>query len=679
MATSIKPVTGAGPTPIRGDTLSPVTDPILLLLAADATALLALAAACGFLPRSVAGFAMTGLTGAGALLCLPALLPHTARPGLDLPIGPPGLSLSLVLDPVSALFLFIIFLCGTAVTACWAVSQPRSSPSWINRPETGATRELRCVALCLAGLAILLLAGDAITLAIGAAVVGASNSQPDHIPPTSAAAPSDPPGAPAPERRQRATATWSFMPPLLLLISACLLTPSGSAPRFAAIRTAAVDPGRAAAAAALAVVAVMAFLPRDRPRRAWTFDALAAGAISPAATYLLLRLVIDLPGTAAPAWWGFALLLFGGTISVAQGWRAARHPDLDRAVAFLTRRQAGLAMIGLSLILIARSSDLPDAASFGLAAALLLAITSGVAGTLANLAAQALGREAGSWRLTRLGGLTHSMPVASLSLAASLLALAALPPGAGFAAMWLLFQSLLSAPRTGGLAYQLPLALTAAALALSSALATATSVRLIGIAVLGRPRSVRGSAARDVAAGLRQILLALSSISLLLGVFPGLVLMALANRVIRFVTGTGLEGHAGWATLSAYSASPGYSPLWITALLALALGPIVFVTGRIRGETRLVEVWNDGQGIPADMPFGDPQSQSAGGGFLPPMPASDWASIGPLSARLRQLRSTSRLSSRKLPSPRLGLWVILLALTGLLLVLVLLTGGGTPG
>ncbi len=647
-----------------------MTDPILLLVAADAAALLLLAALCGFLPRAVAGFTAPGLAGAGALFCLPALLWHAPGPGLRLPIGPPGLSLSLVLDPMSALFLFIIFLSGTSVATWWAVTQPRSSPSWINRPETGAKRELRGIALCLAGLATVVLAADAVTLAIGAALAGASGLQPEHLPPVTASPASAPPPRPP--------ATTTFLPPLLLLISVCLLTPSGFPPHFDGIRDTIVDPGRATTAAALAVVAAMALLRRDVSRRTWASDALAAGAVSPAQTYLLLRLVIDLPGTASQAWWGFALLALGVATAVVHGWQAARHPDLDQAVACLNRRQAGLAMTGLSLTLIARASDLPDAASFGLAATLLLTIASGVAGTLATLAANALGREAGSWRLTRLGGLIHSMPIASAALASALLALAALPPGVGFAAIWMLFQSVLAAPRTGGLACQLPLALTVAALALSSALAAAASVRLVGIAILGRPRSVRGSAARDVAPAPRQLLLALTGISLLLGIFPGPVLKALTGRLIRFVAGTGLEGHAGWATLSAYAASPGYAPLWVAALLALATCAVAFVANRVRGETQLVEVWNNGLAAAPDMPFGDPQSQSAGGGFLPPQPAIEPASVARLTARLRHLCSTAGLASRTLPSPTLGLWALLLALTGLLLVLSL-SGGGTSG
>jgi hydrogenase-4 component B len=665
-----------------------VTDPILLFVAADATTLLLLGALGGWLPRVVVGFATTGLSALGALLCLPPLLSNAAASELALPVGLPALSLRLALDPISALFLLIVFLCGTAVAAFWTSGESRISASWAGQLRTGATREIRCITLCLAGLAILLLAADAVTLAIASAVAAFGMSLPDHAPP--------PAGAPLPSagsstlavsRADGTIAPGVFLPGLFLLLAVSLLTPSEVAPRFDLIRAAWVDPGRAAAAAALAIAAAMVLLRRDTPRR-WVPDALAAGAISPSATYLLLRLVIDLPGATAPEWWGLVLLLVGGSMSVVYPWQATQHPDLDGSVACLTRRQAGLAIIGLGLTLIARSADLPDAASFALAATLLLTIASGAAGTLACLAAHALGDEAGSLRMVRLGGLIRSMPIASVSLAASLLALVALPPGVGFAAMWLLFQSILSAPRTGGLVTQLPLALIAAALALSSALAIAASVRLIGITILSRPRSVRGSAARDVGPGPRQILLTLAGISIMLGVLPGLALRALVAPAVGVVTGTGLAGHAGWATLAAYAGSPGYSALPIAALLALAMGSIMFIVRRFRQETRLADVWNDGLPAASDLPFGNPHTQSAGVGFLPTLPAigsaacsptADSASPGRLSAPLRRFLMLDSISSHNLPAARIGLWAILVAFGALLLVLSLFDGGGPHG
>jgi hydrogenase-4 component B len=721
-----------------------VTDPILPLLIADTIALLVLSGVGGLLPRGAASFATAGLSGLGMLLCLPPLLPDAATSALELPLGPPGLSMGLFLDPLSAFFQLMVFLCGTAVAAFSAIGQSRAKTSRVDQPRSGPHPDIACIPLGLAGLSIFLLAADAITLAVGSTLATAACFLPDRAPvpvgrsvAAGLALPVEAPPSPA-------TAPWTEMPPLdgtslstplessagerpqdgmprsrprpdgtpwlrtalptlLLVIAVCLLTPSGVAPHFAGIRSALIDPGRAAVAAALAVVAGMTLLRQTAFRQRPALDAFTAGAMAPCTGYLMIRLTIDLPGVAAQGWWGYALLLLGGTVSIAHGWRAAKHSDLSGAVAHLMRRQTGLVVIGLGLTLIARSADLPDAASLGLAATLLLTLASGVAGTLASLATHTLGQGAGSYRIIRLGGLIHSMPVASCCLMASLMALSALPPGAGFAALWLLFQTILSAPRTGGLPSQLPLVLIAGALALSSALATAASIRLIGIALLSRPRSVRGSAAQDVAPRLRLLLLTLSGIALLLGVLPGPALRAFAGPAIWTLTGTGLAARAGWMTLSASASSPGYSPLPVFVLLVLATGSAKLIVHWTRGPTRLAGLWSDGLAASPELPFGDPQTQSTGQGFLPASLAAGGlltavtAGLRPAIANLfaslaaiadlavshspslwhRRPGSTLAVSSPRLPATSLGFWAILLIFIVVLLMLSF-SGGGAP-
>ena len=311
---------------------------------------------------------------------------------------------------------------------------------------------------------------------------------------------------------------------------------------------------------------------------------LTAGALIPTGSYLLLRLIADLPGGATQTECGFGLLLAGGAVAVMQAWRAARKPDMDDSVACLTRRQAGLAMVSVGLALIARAADLPGAASFALAATFLFAVGGSVAGVLTSLAVHAMGASAGTCRLSRLGGLVHAMPGTSAAVAAGLLGLSAVPPGLGFAGLWLLFEAILSAPRTGGLVFQGPLGLIAGVLALSAAVATAASVRLIGVAVLGRPRTPLGAGAHETSSASRTILLALAGLSVLAGVLPGPILGLLGAPAIRTLTGAPPGTHIGLSLLSASTASPGYLALPVSALLALATGAAMLVPRWSRRE-----------------------------------------------------------------------------------------------
>jgi formate hydrogenlyase subunit 3/multisubunit Na+/H+ antiporter MnhD subunit len=607
-----------------------VSDPILLFLAIDAVALLLLGACAAMLPLAGSTFLATMFSGLGTLLCLPSLILRAPETTLDLPIGPPGLSLHLALNPLSAFFLIIAFLAGTAIAAFQETTIPM--------PRTAT---VRITAICLSGTALSLLAADGVTLAIGLAIMCGAIYFPQS------------------SRRIQIAA----LVPFLLLTATCLLTPSGFAPAFDAIRAAPVDPNHTSVAAALTFAAVIALNRGGSAERCWTRDALTAGVLIPSGSYLLLRLNADLAGAATQTGWGFVLLLAGGAIAVIEGWHAARHPDIDGSVACLARRQGGLAMAGIGLALIARAADLPAAEAFALAAAFLSAVGGSVAGVLASLSVHAIGASAGTRRLSRLGGLIHAMPASSAALAAGLLGLSAVPPGLGFASLWLMFEAILSAPRTGGLLFQLPLALIGAALALSAALATAASVRLIGIALLGRPRTPRGAGARETTSPSRTILLILATLSVLVGVLPGPALWLLGNPAIQALTGGPPGARIGLALLVPSSASPSYLALPVLALLALTTGAAMLIPRWSRKESKPAGLWADGMAPPVGLPFGEPAAQSIGEGFLPPLP----------DLQLPVLPKLAKFAPPRAPSATAGMWLILAAF-GLLLLVLAVTG-----
>ncbi|MGD0108238.1 MAG: hypothetical protein ABSC06_30010 [Rhodopila sp.] len=609
-----------------------MSDPILLCLTVDAVALLLLGTFGAALPFAGCALVTAMASGVGALLCLPPLLLRAPPTVLSLPAGPPGLTLHFALDPLSAFFLFIVFLAGTALAAfqATAIAAPGSATVRITAP-------------CVAGTAVSLLAADGVTLALGLGVVCGAVWLPGR-------------GKPGVR-----------LAPLLLLAAVCLLTPAGFAPRFDTIRAAPIDPDRATAAAVLTFAGFIALTAAPSVERCWTRDTLTAGMLIPAGSYLLLRVIADLAGAATQTGCGFALLLAGGAIAVIQGWRAASHPDIDGSVIRLAQRQAGLATAGIGLALIARSADLPGSESFALAATFLFALGGSVAGVLTLLAAHSIGVSACTPRLSRLGALVHAMPVSSAALAAGLLGLSALPPGLGFAGLWLLFQAILLAPRTGGLWFQLPVALIAAALALSAALATAASVRVVGIALLGRPRTPRGAGALESKSPSRTILVVLAVLSALVGILPGPTLWVLADPAIRGLTGAPQGARIGLTLLLPSVASPSYLALPVLALLALATGAAMLVPRWSRRESKAAGLWADGMPPPDGLPFGDPAAQSVGEGFLPALPGLPLPSL--VLPRFNRLRW---LWPPRPPSATAGLWLVLAAFGMMLLVLAVI-------
>jgi hydrogenase-4 component B len=614
-----------------------VSDPILLFLAVDAIALLLLGLCAAALPVVVCGFVATTASGLGMLLCLPSLLMRSPATSLGIPVGPPGLPLHLALDPLSASFLFIVFLAGTAISAYQATAVPV--------PPAASVRMTACG---LAGTILLLLAADGVSMALGLAVTCCAVSLPT--------------GTLSRSARTDVRRHAMLLVPLLVLAAVCLLTPSGFAPRFDAIRAAPVYPGEVVPVALLTVAAVVGLAYAGAAEPCWTRDALTACLLIPAGSYLLLRLIADLSDGTSQTVCGFVLLLVGGAIAVTQAWSAATQSDIDRSVACLMRRQAGLAMASLGLALIARGADLPGAASLALAAVFLSAVGCGVAGVSTSLAAHAIGASAGTYRLSRLGGLVHTMPGTSAALAAGLLSLSALPPGLGFAVMWLLFEAILSAPRTGGLMFQLPLALIVGALALSAALATAASVRVIGVAVLGRPRTPRGSGALEIGSPSRALLLALAALGVLAGVLPGSVLRLLAAPVIGVLVGSAPGAHMGLTMLSASTVSAGYRALPVSALLALATAASMLLPRRPHKESKVSGPWAGGLPPSAGLPFGEPAAQSVGQGFVPALP----------NFQLPRLPRIGTPRPARPPSVTAGLWLVLAVFGVLLLFLTVL-------
>ncbi len=648
------------PTPTWVLAFPALNELIIAAALAVTAALLVLGCAGGLLSRTVSGAAVSAVCLVGALVGLAALIDGTAAARLQLPIGPPGLSLTVTLDAISAPFLAVVLLCAAAAAALMAVG-PR-----------GSYGDAAAPALALAGVTLILLAADAVVLAIGLAITSAGLwrlSPPERPPPQSLSTP-------------WFAASWLEAPWLAPILVILALGIAGAAPTFATISSAPPEIWRATIAALLILMACLSLLVPG-PSGEGLGGATRAGAIIPAALYLLIRLLIDLPGAPIQPWCGNTLLLAGAAIALVNGWRGAGDATLHGAANALIRQYAGIAIMAVGLAILARSADLPEAAAFALAAAFLLALGTAVAGSLACLAGSALIAGAGTAQLARLGGLMHTMPIAASALAAALLALSALPPGFGFAGIWLLFQSLLAAPRTGGLLLQPVLVLASLAGAASIALAAATSLRLVGIALLGRPRSARASGASDVGRWQQPILLGVAALALLIGLLPGATLRLLTQPAITRLAGASLSRKVGLLSIAGAGPGPGYAPIPVLALVLLATGGVVLLTRRHRIGARASTAWNGGQSLTLNLPFGDPMAQSAGTGFRPTLPPNarlpapqwlppNWPHVGWPRLALH------RIAWQRLTTARTGLWALLLGSGALLLVLSLFTDQSSP-
>lgn len=572
-----------------------VTDPILPLLAGIACLLLALAAAeawGGARIRHGIGLGAACLSGWGALLALIALVMGNAPVRLDLPIGPPGASLGLALDPLAAFALVLVFLAGAAVIA-FAAEQPP--------PSRGAPPPALSAPIAILGACVLaLLAADPVVLVLALSTAGLSLWL-------------------AGTGTVRRSVGCALPPAAGLAAAAAMLVLAPATPGFGPIGT---DAARTALVMLLAFAGpgtLLGLPPFGRSALLATADptgrAILAGCLLPVAGVLLLRLTLAPLPAEASFWWGLPLLALGSLTALAGAWRATAGSDLQAILIGLSQRQGGLLAIGIGLALIARSADLPGMAEHALGAVCLLLAGQALGGSLVFLAASAAASAAGTARLDRLGGLLHRMPITGAAMLVGLLALLMLPPGIGFAAMWDLAQAILAAPRTG-LASAWVLAPLAAVLALSAALALAAAIRMLGVAFLGRPRLPRSSAAEDVPPQARLILLALSGLALIVGLLPALVPALLARLAIRALN-EGAE-RADPSLLALTAGRDAYAPILLFTVVAIAAFVAWRLVRRPVVDERATPAWSGGFAPPpAWLPYGDPLTQADGAGFVP--------------------------------------------------------------
>ncbi len=600
--------------------------------------MLAVVAASGTVASFARADAPTGRTSVALLPMLGAALSALAlldgqTSALPVPVGFAGGG-GIQIDQLSALFLLLGFVSAGFVEV--AVRPPRRERGWLR--------------VCLSGLVLTMLSGDAFLLALGGTLGIAALARSAGGPGTG---------------RSPLLAGAALLGACTLLLG--LATPSMfplAGQGFARLRGVVGQPG-SAGPMLLPLLAIAATVPLLGiwPCRHWhrrlqaVAPPWAPGLASLLGLFLLLRLLLDLPGAAAPVGAGVVLLLIGlgGALEATTG--ALRDSRLRAAVGRLASVPTGLMAASVGLCLIARADDLPILAGTALDAMLLLLPMQALGGLGVLVLAQAMEAEGGAGALKRLGGLAQSMPRASLlaGVFASLLGFV-LPAGA-FAGLWLLFQDALAVGRLGGwLAFLMPVAVLA--MMAAAGLCLAGWLRLGSVAVLGRPRTPRGAAALDIPPARVRATCALLLLPLLVGLLPGGWLRMLAPLRLALASdavGADLPVFRLVAPGGGTSLSP--LPLLLSGML------LVWILRRACGRlserpVRYAPSWEGGAPPPPPwLPFGDPATQV--GAVALPQALRSALGLGerrgrdnriswPLRRRLRRLLALSRTASVRL-------------------------------
>lgn len=283
------------------------------------------------------------------------------------------------------------------------------------------------------------------------------------------------------------------------------------------------------------VMPLHVWLPRAHPVAPSHVSALMSAVMVKVALYGLVRVLFDWAAP-VPRWVGLLLLGLGAVSAVAGVLYALVQRELKRLLAFSTVENVGIvvAALGASIVLFAEGRPLWGTIAF--AAALLHMLNHAAFKALLFLAAGAFGHAAGTLALDRMGGLLRRMPWTGWAFIVGCAAIAGVPPLNGFVSEWLTLQSMLHVGYSSPAGVSVAGALALVGLAATAALAVYCFVKVIGLVLLGAPRTERAAEAVEQPWATRVAVGSLAVLCAGLGAVPGLILPALAELAPGDVT-----------------------------------------------------------------------------------------------------------------------------------------------
>lgn len=361
-------------------------------------------------------------------------------------------------------------------------------------------------------------------------------------------------------------------------------------------------------------------------------SAVMSGILIKLGIYGLLRTTAFVAPT---AWWGPSLAAIGGVTALVGIALALYQRDLKRALAYSSIENVGVILLGLGIGLWAAYEQHPGLAALALCGGLLHLWNHVMMKGLMFLGAGSLLHATGTRDLERMGGLLHRMPRTGVLIVLGAVAIAGLPPLAGFTGEWLVYRGLIDgglAPTTSA-GQVLWMLFAIAALAGVGVLAALCFVRIVGIALLGRSRTEAAAHAHESSAGMIIPMLVLAG---------GIVAMPFVAPwlVAQFGPVVSQTAHASiHAPISTAAAARALAPIgWLSLALWAALAGGLLVLRWLAGRARSDDTWGCGYAAPT------PRMQYTSGSFAESM----------LQLLPRTLRARTAVRRDAVPFPRAG-------------------------
>jgi hydrogenase-4 component B len=256
------------------------------------------------------------------------------------------------------------------------------------------------------------------------------------------------------------------------------------------------------------------WLPEAHPAAPSHISALMSGVMIKMGIYGILRTITFLGPVAE--WWGWLLLGIGLTSGILGVLYAIAQHDLKRLLAYHSVENIGIISIGLGIGILGISYQAPVIAILGFGGGLLHIINHALFKALLFMAAGSVAHAAGTREIDRLGGILKKMPWTGAMFLIGSIAICGLPPLNGFISEFLIYLGAINSGAALHNTMAIASIITILGLSLIGGLAVACFTKAFGIVFLGEPRTVLPKEVRESGFPMRfsMVLLALGCLAI---------------------------------------------------------------------------------------------------------------------------------------------------------------------
>jgi hydrogenase-4 component B len=323
--------------------------------------------------------------------------------------------------------------------------------------------------------------------------------------------------------------------------------------------------------------------------------AVMSGVIMNAAFFALGRGLLEwLPGKSddVGSVIGMIVIVTGVLSAILTALYAFQEEDWRRLLSFSSAENASIAVAMLGAAMMFRADGHPDLASLAWVVALLHLAAHALAKGALFLTADVVYRTTRTYLIVHTDLLRRGPWVLGMGALFAAMSLAAMPPMAGFVSEWYVFQTVFQGFHLSSLSGRLVLAIAGAGLALTAAVAFATSIKIFGIGLLGRTSRPHGEvpSASSLAVGV----LGFGVLALAFGMPVWLNSLDVSVATL-FGTQAPRDMHDGFLLVPLTAKFAFISPtLLVIVMPSLALIPLLLVMFRRAYAVKRVPVWYGG-------------------------------------------------------------------------------------